>query len=158
MTNRKTKLRQILCLCAIWTQALGFTAEGQPLNGSSDDNESPSNELLLSGRMETIYLIANTRIREDSSAKSRFYFNNIFLNLEGSLGKNTDFIIEFQPLTSDLYLLGGYLSIAEALEGIGVDEEDARKTRIDSLITNNLMNSTRPAGDPVLNGQKSASI
>jgi hypothetical protein len=38
--------------------------------------------------------------------------NNIFLNLEGSLDEKTDFIIEYQPLTSDLYLLGGFLTIA----------------------------------------------
>ena len=49
---------------------------------------------------------------------------NIFLNLEGGLGKRADFINEYQPLTSDLYLLGGFLTIAEALEGIGLEEAD----------------------------------
>jgi hypothetical protein len=101
--------------------------------GQTDDG---GDDLLISGRMEIIHRQNITgRIREDSKEKSRFYFNNIFLNLEGSLGEKADFIIEYQPLTSDLYLLGGYLTIAEALEGIGLDEADERKIQIDELIS-----------------------
>lgn len=94
-----------------------------------------SGDLLLSGRMELIQFHNFTStIREASSEKNRFYFNNIFLNLEGGLGEGADFIVEFQPLTSDLYLLGGFLTIAEALEGIGVEGADARKLEISQLI------------------------
>lgn len=80
-------------------------------------------DVLLSGRMELIWLGNVTEtIREGSDEKTRFYFNNIFLNMEGDLGERASYIVEFQPLTSDLYLLGGFLTIAEALEGIGADE------------------------------------
>ena len=106
---------------------------------SSSANEEEIDDLLLSGRMELIHLHSFTGpIREGAKEKSRFYFNNIFFNLEGSLGPRTDFIIEYQPLISDLYSLGGFLTIAEALEGIGIDEADQRKVQIDSLITDKI--------------------
>ena len=104
--------------------------------GEADGDAGGYDSLLLSGRMETIYFHNLTgRIREGLKENSRFYFNNIFVNLEGDLGSNSDFIIEFRPLTSDLYLLGGFLTIAEALEGVGDDNTNPRKTRIDNLIT-----------------------
>lgn len=97
--------------------------------------EEANDSLLLSGRMELIQLYNFTEpIRQDSKEKSRFYFNNIFLNLEGSLGERANFIAEFQPLTSDLYLLGGFLTIAEALEGIGLEEATPRDKQIADLI------------------------
>ena len=34
-------------------------------------------------------------MREGVKENSRFYFNNIFLNLEGGLGKRADFINEY---------------------------------------------------------------
>ena len=102
---------------------------------SSEDSEEGFDNLLLSGRMEIIHRYHFTdTIREDIKEKSRFYFNNIFLNLEGDLGEKVDFIIEYQPLTSELYLMGGFLTIAESLEGIGLDEADERKIQIDQLI------------------------
>lgn len=99
-----------------------------------------ADDLLLSGRMEMIYFANFTgSIREDSKEKTRFYFNNIFLNLEGDLGERANFIVEFQPLTSDLYLLGGYLTIAEALEGIGTDEPlNGRKAEIRQLVSHSI--------------------
>ena len=112
-----------------------FTALGPEAEAVGDD------ELLLSGRIELIDLHNFTQtIRSASVENNRFYFNNIFLNLEGPLGERSDFIVEYQPLVSELYLLGGFLTIAEALEGIGFDEDevvvdDARKVEVDSLIT-----------------------
>ena len=120
-----------------------FNAVGEDDAGSSDDaTESVSDDLLISGRIETIYFHNLTgRIREDFEEHSRFYFNNIFLNLEGDLGRQADFIIEYQPLTSDLYLLGGFVTIAESLDGIGADdeeEEDPRIVEIDRLVTESI--------------------
>ena len=111
---------------------------------------SAEEDLLLSGRMELIYFVNITeRIRETSSEKSRFYFNNIFLNLEGDLGPKADFIVEFQPLTSDLYLLGGYLTIAEALEGISSDDLlNERHVEIDRLITDSIHELDDASGKP----------
>ena len=109
-----------------------------PVHFSSASAEEDDN-LLLSGRMELIQFHNFTGpIREDSKEKSRFYFNNIFLNLEGNLGQRTDFIIEYQPLTSDLYLLGGFLTIAEALEGIGMEKADQRKVEIGHIISSKI--------------------
>jgi hypothetical protein len=108
---------------------------------SSDEPEESSDELLISGRIETIYLHSLTgRIRENFEEHSRFYFNNIFLNLEGDLGPRAEFTVEYQPLTSDLYLLGGFLTIAESLEGIGSDDEDAdpRILEIDRIVTESI--------------------
>ena len=108
------------------------------------------NELLLSGRMEMIYFANFTgSIREDSQEKTRLYFNNIFLNLEGDLGSRASFIVEFQPLTSDLYLLGGYLTIAEALEGIGTDELlNARQVEIERLVSESIQQLDEASGRP----------
>ena len=104
--------------------------------GDVDEGSDGYDDLLLSGRLETIYFHNLTDpIREGLKENSRFYFNNIFINIEGDLGSNSHFIIEFRPLTSDLYLLGGFLTIAEALEGVGDDDDNPRKTRIDNLIT-----------------------
>ena len=104
--------------------------------GDVDEGSDGYDDLLLSGRLETIYFHNLTDpIREGLKENSRFYFNNIFINIEGDLGSNSHFIIEFRPLTSDLYLLGGFFTIAEALEGVGDDDDNPRKTRIDNLIT-----------------------
>lgn len=94
------------------------------------------NEVLISGRMEMIFLHSVTDpIRQSADAHSRLYFNNIFLNLEGDLGGRSHFIVEFQPLTSDLYLLGGFLTIADALQGLALDEDvTPRKVLIDQII------------------------
>ena len=111
-------------------------ASAQVLFSSNADGEGAYGDFLLSGRMELIHFHNFTgTIREESPEKSRFYFNNIFVNLEGGLGEKAEFIIEYQPLVSDLYLLGGFLTIAEALEGIGIDSpDDERKTQIAELI------------------------
>jgi hypothetical protein len=103
--------------------------------------DSSSDDLLISGRLESIYLHSVTgKIRENFEEHSRFYFNNIFLNIEGDLGERVDFIIEYQPLTSDLYLLGGFVTIAESLEGIGGDDVDTgpRIVEIDRLVTESI--------------------
>jgi hypothetical protein len=110
--------------------------QGSGHSAAGADGDGAFGNLLLSGRMEIIHLLNITdTIREFSKEKSRFYFNNIFLNFEGGLGKKTDFIIEYQPLVSELYLLGGFVTIAEALEGIGLESADARKIQIDRLIS-----------------------
>ena len=104
-------------------------------------DDSSSDDLLISGRLESIYLHSATgKIRENFEEHSRFYFNNIFLNIEGDLGERVDFIIEYQPLTSDLYLLGGFVTIAESLEGIGGDDVDTgpRIVEIDRLVTESI--------------------
>lgn len=127
----------LLALVQMFSSLGPRVAFGQSLGHlSSSDSEEVFDNLLLSGRMEIINFHNFTgTIRERVKEKNRFYFNNVFLNLEGNLGEKADFIIEYQPLTSDLYLLGGYLTIAEALEGIGLEEADERKKQIDQLIT-----------------------
>ena len=111
--------------------------------GDADD------ELLISGRMEMIYFHNFTdRLRVNATERSRFYFNNIFLNFEGGLGPKAEFIIEFQPLTSDLYLLGGFLTIAEALEGIGVENADDRKELINNRIRSSIRELDEASGKP----------
>jgi hypothetical protein len=109
-------------------------------------DDSSSDDLLISGRLESIYLHSVTgKIRENFEEHSRFYFNNIFLNIEGDLGERVDFIIEYQPLTSDLYLLGGFVTIAESLEGIGGDDADTdpRILEIDRLVTESIKDARR---------------
>ena len=112
MRNRRFGARLALVATLILAQALVSPSFG-PREACGQSLESAGSEegfgdLLLSGRMEIIHFHNFTgRIRAESREKSRFYFNNIFLNLEGSLDERTDSIIEYQPLTSDLYLLGG---------------------------------------------------
>ena len=97
------------CSCAGSVVPLVWPTEACGQSLESTGSEEGFGDLLLSGRMEIIHFHYFTgNIREGSKEKSRFYFNNIFLNLEGSLDEKTDFIIEYQPLTSDLYLLGGF--------------------------------------------------
>ena len=105
----------------------------------TEAGDSISDDLLISGRMEVIEFHSFTgRIREGVNVHNRLYFNNIFVNLEGDLGPRANFIIEYQPLTSDLYLLGGFLTIAEALEGIGLEDADDRKIEIQERIATSI--------------------
>ena len=122
MRTRIFRVTPVLVAALILVQ--GFPSFGpRAASGQSLGSDGVLGDLLLSGRMEIIHLHNFTGpIREGIKEKSRFYFNNIFLNLEGSLGEKADFIIEYQPLTADLYLLGGFLTIAESLEGIGTEE------------------------------------
>lgn len=149
MKNRRfdlTLATLLLCLAAA-APSTGGAADGD--GSSPDDATGGLDGLLLSGRMELIYLHSFTgTIREDIDEHGRFYFNNIFLNLEGDLGPRASFIVEFQPLTSDLYLLGGYLTIAEALEGIGLEEADPRKVAIDQLISERIRELDEASGGP----------
>jgi hypothetical protein len=113
--------------------------------------EAQENEVLISGRMEMISLLNFTEpIRQDTKANSRFYFNNIFLNIEGDLGARSSFIVEFQPLTSDLYLLGGFLTIADALQGLGLDEPTPRKIQIAGAINRKLDELDKASESPTL--------
>ncbi len=119
---------------ALLAQTLCPLAAFHP-GGQSAAADEVSTGLLLSGRMELIQLYNFTEpVRQGGKEKSRFYFNNIFLNLEGQLGERAHFIAEFQPLTSDLYLLGGFLTIAEALEGIGLEDAGQREREISEFI------------------------
>ncbi len=129
-------LRPLLCLCLMWhlTPTIACAQE---------------NEVLISGRIEMISLLNFTEpIRQGVDARSRFYFNNIFLNLEGDLGERSSFIIEFQPLTSDLYLLGGFLTIADALQGLGLDEPTPRKIQLEEVITRKIDELDRASDRP----------
>jgi hypothetical protein len=135
MSSRKLIFFSVLALVA---QALcplaAFNGCGQ--SAAADEGNA---SLLLSGRMELIQLYNFTEpVRQNTKEKSRFYFNNIFLNLEGGLGERAHFIAEFQPLTSDLYLLGGFLTIAEALEGIGLEDAGQREKDIANFIGNEI--------------------
>ncbi len=60
------------------------SGEGLSNSSSSDNSDEGYNDLLLSGQVEVIHLHNFTgTIREGVKENSRFYFNNIFLNLEG---------------------------------------------------------------------------
>lgn len=124
--------RKFISISAFVLLALVLCPHARGQAAVADENQT---NLLLSGRMELIQLYNFTEpVRQGSKEKSRFYFNNIFLNLEGALGENANFIAEFQPLTSDLYLLGGFLTIAEALEGIGLEEAGRHEREIGTFI------------------------
>jgi hypothetical protein len=101
--------------------------------------EGDEDHFNISGRVEGMYLQNLTGvIRETTEEKNRFYFNNIYLNIEGSFSERMDYIVEFQPKTSDIYQLGGFVFIAEALQGIGSDpdeEADERQLQIVELVT-----------------------
>ena len=106
---------------------------------------------LLSSRFELIqYSNFDGRIREVKPEANRLYFSNVYLNLEGNINQNTDFILEMQAETSDLYLLGGFVTIADSLEGIGSDADEtlnARQTQISNLAREHLQNITRTEDD-----------
>ena len=136
MRNRSFSLLSIA-----WMVALLALIPQKAASQGDEEAFSVADDLLISGRIETIYFHSFTgMIRENLDEHSRFYFNNIFLNLEGDLGSNVDFIVEYQPLTSDLYLLGGFVTIAEALEGIGADDEDVpdRTAEIQRLVAESI--------------------
>jgi len=106
---------------------------------------------LYSARFEVIeYSNFAGQIRETDSAENRLYFNNIYLNAEGSLSDNADFILEYQAKTSDLYLLGGFVTLADSLEGIGSDEDEqlnARQSQVAALAKKHLDNITQSEDD-----------
>ncbi|MCB0336729.1 MAG: hypothetical protein KDD62_10505, partial [Bdellovibrionales bacterium] len=119
-------------------------AEAEELSSPLTHNEpklnlsdQPLNDLLFSSRIEAIFRRSyRGPIREDSSDQSKLYFNALYLNLEGALNHSLDFLIEFQPYVSDLYLLGGFVSVAGPLEGIasGGEEATARARTISEIV------------------------
>ena len=115
------------------------------------NSESIMDDWLYSARFEVIeYSNFEGQIRETDSAENRLYFNNIYLNVEGSLSDNTDFILEYQAKTSDLYLLGGFVTLADSLEGIGSDEDEtlnARQAQVAALAKKHLDNITQSEND-----------
>ena len=115
------------------------------------NSESIMDDWLYSARFEVIeYSNFEGQIRETDSAENRLYFNNIYLNVEGSLSDNTDFILEYQAKTSDLYLLGGFVTLADSLEGIGSDEGEtlnARQAQVAALAKKHLDNITQSEND-----------
>ena len=81
--------------------------------------------IFFSGRAEVIQYNSFTgRIREEEPEESKLYLNNVYLNLEGSITNNLDFIIEYQAKTDNLYSLGGFVTIADSLEGIAGDDDE----------------------------------
>lgn len=106
---------------------------------------------LLSSRFELIqYSNFGGKIREVKPEENRLYFSNVYLNLEGGISDNSDFILEMQAETSDLYLLGGFVTIADSLEGIGSDEGEVlneRQTQVSELVRGHLQNITRSEDD-----------
>jgi hypothetical protein len=109
--------------------------------------EELMDDWLLSSRFELIqYSNFDGAIREVKPEANRLYFSNVYLNLEGALSDQADFIFEMQAKTSDLYLLGGFVTIADSLEGIGSDEDETlndRQEQISQLARDHLTNITR---------------
>jgi hypothetical protein len=113
--------------------------------------DEQDNDLLWSSRIEIInYENLKGQIRETDPEPQRLYFSNIYINVEGTLSDKMDFIVEFQAQTSDLYQLGGFVTIADSLEGIGIadslegigideDEElDDRQIHVSALAAKHL--------------------
>ncbi len=113
--------------------------------------EQVFDDWLYSARFEVIeYSNFGGQIRETDPAENRLYFNNIYLNAEGSISQNIDFILEYQAKTSDLYLLGGFVTLADSLEGIGSDEGEvlnARQVQVAALAKKHLDNITQSEHD-----------
>lgn len=127
--------------------ALSFSA-----NSSAFDSDDMA--WLFSGRAELIqYSSFSGRIREEEPESHKLYLNNIYFNLEGTVTENLDFMIEYQAKTDDLYLLGGFVTIADSLEGIGSDpdEEDeplnARQFQVFKLARAHLQDVTSSKDD-----------
>ena len=127
----------LINLLLLW----GMTAHGEELMGG----------WLLSSRFELIqYSNFDGRIREVKPEANRLYFSNVYLNLEGGINESADFIVEMQAHTSDLYLLGGFVTIADSLEGIGSDEGEIlneRQSQVSELARSHLQNITRSEDD-----------
>lgn len=99
-----------------------------------------NNKFLISSRSEVIfYKNFSGPIRENTNKEEKLYLSNLYLNIEGDLFNRSNFIVEFQPITSDLYTLGGFISIAESLEGIANDSSEElvneRAKQIDDIVT-----------------------
>ncbi len=146
MTNIKnfTSFKRNLLAFAVLFMMIGNSIVAQtvdnPVKGEDIITEKESDDdlletLLLSVRIEMIeYANATAPVRENTEQKSRFYFNNIYINLEGYLNPKINCIVEFQALTSELYLLGGFITIADSLEGMGTGEPDSRQRAISDLV------------------------
>jgi hypothetical protein len=103
----------------------------------SDADDISYDSLILSGRIELIeYLSYKKPISEEKQENHRFYFNNIYINLEGYLHNSISYIVEFQALTSYLYLFGGFVTVAESLEGM--DTETTRQQEINNRVIEQL--------------------
>jgi hypothetical protein len=102
--------------------------------GKESDNDL-LDTLLLSVRIEMIeYASVIAPVRENTEQRDRFYFNNIYINLEGYLNPKTNCIVEFQALTSELYLFGGFITVVDSLEGMGTGEPGSRQRAISDLV------------------------
>ena len=119
--------------------------------GTTVHGEELMDDWLLSSRFELIqYSNFDGRIREVKPEANRLYFSNVYLNLEGGINESADFILEMQAETSDLYLLGGFVTIADSLEGIGSDEGEVlneRQAQVSALARSHLQNITRSEDD-----------
>ncbi len=119
--------------------------------GAAVHGEELMDDWLLSSRFELIqYSNFDGRIREVKPEANRLYFSNVYLNLEGGINESADFILEMQAETSDLYLLGGFVTIADSLEGIGSDEGEVlneRQAQVSALARSHLQNITRSEDD-----------
>ncbi len=117
----------------------------------AEDVVEPGDELLWSSRFEIIqYGNLKGDIRETDPESHRLYFNNIYLNVEGALNDKVDFMVEFQAETADLYLLGGFVTIADSLEGIGSSPDEPlspRQLQVSALAAKHLDSITASKDD-----------
>jgi len=112
-------------------------SEKAPAHLLGNEIDESSLPLLLSTRLEIIeYANILNPVREHTSQFHRLYFNNIYINLEGDIHSNINFIVEFQALTSELYLLGGFVTVADSLEGIGNPDKSDLTVRAKKISKN----------------------
>jgi hypothetical protein len=146
MTGKIRKfLRIIKQMLFIYLLITGSSLSAQRVNekpvekaeSGRDTDDISYDTLMLSGRIELIeYLSFMKPISDDKQEKHRFYFNNIYINLEGYLHNSISYIVEFQALTSELYLLGGFITVAESLEGM--DTITSRQQQINNRVIEQL--------------------
>lgn len=111
-----------------------------PASGTAD-----MPKLLLSGRLEMLhYLNAVKPIRQGEDSHGRFYFNNIYLNLESYIHPKIHVIVEFQALTSDLYMLGGFVTVSDSI----AQTTGPASLAIRSLVSNQLQNIEEASEKP----------
>lgn len=119
----------------IAAQTADEPVKGEDIVAGKESDDELLDTLLLSARMEMIeYANATAPVRENTEQKDRFYFNNIYINLEGYFNPRINGIVEFQALTSELYLFGGFITVVDSLEGMGTGLPGSRQRAISDLV------------------------
>lgn len=154
MIERISRVLKALCLVllslplcgSLWAQDDNLTTE------TATYRKEFLSDILFSARFEGLFRHNfRTTVRERTSHHSKSYFNTIYLNAEGNLNSSSEFIVEFQPYVSSLYLLGGFISVARPLEGIGSDPDeviDARQRLIADIARSSLSDIDAAADYP----------